>query len=242
MSRRPKLLAAGVLLLVLGVAACSDSDDPQTAPPEESSSPEPAAPAVCPVTGEKIPKGIKVTRPAVAIKIENSPEARPQSGLEKADLVYEELVEGGITRFMAIFHCGESSKVGPIRSARFDDPQLALPFTRVLGFSGANSIVQRELKKNKLVALDEENGGQAFFRDPLGSTDVHSLFSNTEKVRARAPKKLEAPEQTFEFGDLSGKSKKARSVTLTFGSANTIEYRWVRGAWRRFEAGTPFTV
>lgn len=242
MSSPPKLLAAGALLLVLGLAACSDSDDPRAAPPEESSSPKPEEPAVCPLTGEAIPKGIKGSRPAVAIKIENSPAARPQSGLEKADLVYEELVEGGITRFMAIFHCGESSKVGPVRSARFDDPKLALPFTRVLGFSGANFIVERELKKRKLVALDEMNGGKAFFRDPLGSTDVHSLFSNTEKVRTRAPKKLGAPEQIFSFGEPAGKGKKARSVTLTFGSANTIEYRWVRGAWRRFEAGTPFRV
>ena len=242
MSKRPLILAAGALLLGLGMAACSNSEDPKAAPPEESSSPEPVEPAVCPLTGEKIPKGIQVGRPAVAIKVENSPEARPQSGLEKADLVYEELVEGGITRFMAIFHCGESSKVGPVRSARFDDPKLALPFTRVLGFSGANSIVERELKKRKLVALDEMNGGDAFFRDPPGSLDVHTLFSDTEKVRARAPKKLDAPEQIFEFGDPAGKSKKARSVTLTFGSANTIEYRWVGGAWRRFEAGTPFTV
>ena len=238
-----RIFLTGLLLLALGLTACSGSDEPEgEASPKESSSPEPAEPVACPLTGEDIPNGIRGSRPAVAIKVENSPQARPQSGLEKADLVYEELVEGGITRFMAIFHCGESSKVGPVRSARFDDPRLALPFTRVLGYSGANAIVIRELKKNKVVSLHEENGGKAFFRDPPGSLDVHTLFANTEKVRSRAPKKLEGPQEIFEFGPPGGKGKKARSVSVTFGSANTIEYRWVRGAWRRFEAGTPFKV
>ena len=244
MSRTPRILVASLLVLGLGLAACSGSDDPEAAPsPEESSSPpKPEEPVACPLTGEDIPNGIRGSRPAVAIKVENSPQARPQSGLEKADLVYEELVEGGITRFMAIYHCGESTKVGPVRSARFDDPRLALPFTRVLGYSGANAIVIRELKKNKVVSLHEENGGKAFFRDPPGSLDVHTLFANTEKVRSRAPKKVEGPQEIFEFGPPGGKGKKARSVSVTFGSANSIEYRWRNGAWRRFEAGTPFKV
>src|SRR6056297_3045109 len=55
---------------------------------------------------------------AVAVSIENSPAARPQSGLEKAEIVYEFMLEGGITRFLAIFWPKVPKKIGPIRSAR----------------------------------------------------------------------------------------------------------------------------
>ena len=186
-------------------------------------------------------QGGKIDRPAVALKIENSREARPQSGLENADVVYEEVVEGGITRFMALYHCGQSAKAGPVRSARFDDAKIALPFTRVLAYSGSNAFVEKELNKRSMVTLTELNAGDAFFRVPTGSTDIHSLYANTEKIRSQAPKKADAPgDGVFEFGELHEGASDARKVTINFNSSNTIEYRWGQGAWWRFEAGEKF--
>ncbi|HEV3471905.1 MAG TPA: DUF3048 domain-containing protein, partial [Actinomycetota bacterium] len=129
--------AAALLAAFLLFGACSDDDpSPPAAAPSPTEVPTATKPR-CPLTGKEPRRGIDLDRPAVAVKIENSPQARPQHGLENADLVFEEIVEGGITRFMAIYHCGSSKDAGPVRSARFDDPKLARPFTRVLAFSGS---------------------------------------------------------------------------------------------------------
>jgi hypothetical protein len=225
-----------VLLLILLLSACSGDEEPVAQP----SPSEPPPPPVCPLTGED-PRGIDFERPAVAVKVENSPAARPQSGLEKADVVVEEIVEGGITRFMAIYHCDDAKKVGPVRSARFDDPKIANPFTRVLAYSGSNSIVERELGKQKVIALNELNEVDAFFRVPPGTFEIHNLYTDTTRLRAVVKKrKLDPPRPVFEFGDLEGKPRRARSIDVDFNNSSTIEYRWKKGAWRRFEAGSPF--
>ena len=181
-------------------------------------------------------------RAAVAIKVENSSAARPQSGLEDAEVVYEEIVEGGITRFMAIYHCTDSGKVGPVRSARFDDPKIAKPFTRVLAFSGGNAIVERELNDRNMIPLQENDAGAALYRVPPGVLEIHNLYSDTKKLRKlSAVKKARGPKQgVFEFGPLPASAKRARRVALNFTASNTIEYRWKGGSWKRYEAGSSF--
>src|SRR5918996_6524394 len=126
-----RALGGAVCAALLIFGACSsgtgeETPGAQAADPDPAESPEPT-PDWCPLTGEDPAPGVEVGCPAVAVKIENSPSARPQRGLEKADLVFEERVEGGITRFLAIYHCGASTKSGPVRSGRFDDPKIALP-------------------------------------------------------------------------------------------------------------------
>jgi hypothetical protein len=229
-----------VLVTAIVAAGCSgDASPPQAAGEGGAGNTEAAAEPVC-IDGTGA-QGGKIDRPVVALKIENSREARPQSGLENADVVYEEVVEGGITRFMALYHCGQSAKAGPVRSARFDDAKIALPFTRVLAYSGSNAIVEKELNKRSMVSLTELNAGDAFFRVPAGSADIHSLYANTEKIRSQAPKKADAPgDGVFEFGELHEGASSARKVTINFTSSNTIEYRWNKGAWWRFEAGEKF--
>ena len=75
----------------------------------------------CPLNGELLPKSFRTkweARRPMAVMIENHKEARPQSGLSSADIIYEAVAEGGITRFMAIFYCKDASPIGPVRSAR----------------------------------------------------------------------------------------------------------------------------
>ncbi|MFN2491105.1 MAG: DUF3048 domain-containing protein [Actinomycetota bacterium] len=240
--RSSRTLVVVVVLCALVIAACSDDDSPSANVGEPAEQAAEKEEPVCPLTGEEVPRGVEVERAAVAVKIENSREARPQSGLEDADLVYEEIVEGGITRFMAIFHCGDSERAGPVRSARFDDPKIALAFTRIIGYSGANSIVEGELRQNKMAAINELNGGDAFFRIPPGTLEIHNLFADVSKVRAEAPRsKRKAPRRgVFEFGEPPPDAKKVRSVTVHFTASNSIEYRWKGGEWKRWEAGEPF--
>lgn len=236
--RGERVAAAAAVLLLFGAACRGDGDEGAARPtPTPSPTPDPK----CPLTGLDVPPRVDVARPAIAVKIEDSPEARPQSGLDSADVVIEEIVEGGITRFMAIYHCGESKQAGPVRSARFDDPLIARPFTRIIAYSGSNSLVEAELRRQKVIALNEINGGDAFFRIPPGQILTHNLFAHTEKLREREFKRnTPPPRPIFTFGELGGRAKRARSVKLNFTTANTIEYKWQGNSWRRFEAGEPF--
>ncbi|HWD72135.1 MAG TPA: DUF3048 domain-containing protein, partial [Actinomycetota bacterium] len=91
-----------------------------------------AAPPVCPLTGQPAPGGTVPNRPALAIKVENSPESRPPTGLDAADIVYEEAVEGGITRFLVVYQCQDAARVEPVRSARLEDIDILSQFGKPL--------------------------------------------------------------------------------------------------------------
>ena len=235
-----KFIAACCALLVLG-AACSDDNAPSQ--PRAVATPTAAPNPTCPLTGERPPRRVDVTRPAVAVKIENSPQARPQHGLEDADLVFEEIVEGGITRFMAIYHCGASNDAGPVRSARFDDPKIARPFTRVIAYSGSNALVDRELEKRNMITLNEINQRGAFFRVPPGALLVHNLFVRTEVLRndRRVPRADPPSDEVFVFGPVPDGARRARFIALHFDDMIEISYRWRRDAWYRFEDGAFLT-
>ena len=233
-----RLFAVLASVAVLATACQGGNAD---GPDANASGESPEPPERC-LSGKDLPSGVKAGRPAVAVKIENSPEARPQAGLENADIVYEEIVEGAVTRFMAIYHCGKSDKAGPVRSARFDDADLATPFTKVIAYSGSNDIVEAELRKQRMIALDEDVAGDGLYRDPPGSTDVHSLFAHTEKLRKLASKsRADAPTaEPFTFGEAPADAKDAKRISLHFHPSSTIEYRFRGGSWKRFEAGAPF--
>ncbi len=91
---------------------------------------------VAPLSGLADPSGVSLTRPALSIKIENTPEALPQWGVDQADVVYEEIVNGGITRLLAIFNSHAPSKVGPVRSVRPTDTQILWPIGGIFAYSG----------------------------------------------------------------------------------------------------------
>ncbi len=236
-----KAVALTVALLMF-VACSSGGEEPKPQEEVAESSPTPTPDPTCPLTGAE-PGSIDLERAAVAVKIENSPQARPQSGLQEADVVFEEIVEGGITRFMAIYHCGDSERAGPVRSARFDDPKIASPYTKFLAFSGANDIVLEELDKREMFQVDEDTPGGALFRDPPGVLEVHNLFADTTILRdVEGADELEGPAHPIRFGDVPEGAADAKRVKLNFTSSITIEYRWKGDAWKRWEDDEPFVT
>jgi Protein of unknown function (DUF3048) N-terminal domain/Protein of unknown function (DUF3048) C-terminal domain len=213
--------------------------------PSPGASPTSSAPPKCPLTGRSPQKGVHSDRPAIAVKIENSTEARPQSGLDHADVVFEELVEGGITRFAAIFQCDSVTKAGPVRSARFDDPDFIKPVTRGLAFAGANAIVTKSLTNHHMKLFTDFNDPQALYRVPPGNTNEHSLFANVKLLLKQAAHKhlRPPPADLFHFGPPVGSLKKAKNVGMKFEDssvAEPIRWRWQGGVWKRYESGQPF--
>ncbi len=196
----------------------------------------------CPLTSLDPDRASRVERPAVAIKIENNPVAYPLSGLEHAEIVYEEPVEGGLTRFMAIYRCTDSPQAGPVRSARIVDPPIMSPYTRILGAAGGNDIVMDALDEAEIVTIDETKGGDAMTRvDRPGITSEHTLYADTAAVRQLGRKQFDEapPDDLFEFGDLQGTGRRARAVTLTFSAGTVVTYEWNGRRWDRSDGDAP---
>src|SRR5437588_293483 len=105
-----------------------------------------------PLTGvvSYAPQPWQQRRPLV-IKVGNSANERPQSGLDRADVIYEELVEGGVTRFFSVFLTNQSPRVGPVRSVRTVDPLLAEPLGALFAYSGGVPPVVEALRATSSV-------------------------------------------------------------------------------------------
>ena len=123
-------------------------------------------------------------RPGPAmVQVENSLQARPQAGLQQADLVFEYLAEGGITRMTVIyFHPGGGTRIGPVRSARPVTLRLQRAYQGLIFFSGANQKVLDQIQAENVPALSEgSDGGQYFFRDPSRPAP-HNLYTTGDRL------------------------------------------------------------
>lgn len=119
-----------------------------------------------PLTGLDDIDGQANSRPALAVKIGNNIEARPQAGITEADIVYEEIVEGGITRYMAIFNSTVPERVGPVRSVRGMDPNIALNWGGIFAYSGGTDVNENKIRSTKgILALNETAAGTGMKRD-----------------------------------------------------------------------------
>ncbi len=134
---------------------------------------------LAPLTGLPDPTELTRHRSALTIKIDNTPEAHPQYGIQDADVVYEEIVEGGITRLAAIFNSRLPTMVGPIRSVRRTDPQIVFPLGGIFAFSGGAQYAITAIAAAPVKLIQESNAGAAMFRDSH-RPPPHNLFGNAQ--------------------------------------------------------------
>ena len=156
-------------------------------------------PVHLPLTGELVDDEADVPdQPALVVKIDNHPRARPQAGLNEADIVFEENVEN-LTRFAAVFHSDGSDPVGPIRSARHQDIHLLEAFEMPLfAQSGGNATVMRAVADADLVSLSPGNAAGFYRRSGRGGAP-HNLYSSTDALRTNTPDDFDVPEPVFYF-------------------------------------------
>ena len=198
----------------------------------------------CPLSGEAPKNEELLDRPAVGVKIENNPLAYPLSGLDEAEIVYEEQVEGGLTRFLAIYHCGDSTQAGPVRSSREVDPPIVSPYTQILAAAGGNPGVRANLEEFDIILIDENGAGDAMERvSRPGISTEHTLYGDTKELRKLGQKKHKDPptEGIFEFGDAPDGGKRAKTIDLDFGNS-LISFEWKEGAWYRSDDGSPLLM
>jgi hypothetical protein len=250
-----------LLLLVALLAACGGGGDDEgnggggTQAVEEE-------PVLCPLTGVEAPAGVDVNRPALAVKIDNAPPARPQAGVEAADVVYEELGEGGLTRFLTIFHCNDAGSVGPVRSARNVDPEILKEYEPALfAYSGANTQVLAKISDASwIVDLKHGDHGDAYTRASdrrapynlmtttaairglegadAGGPPESALEFNAEVLNPPAP---ESPSPGATASPAAPAAAPGNSVSLSYSNANVVRYNYdpATKAYLRFNGDTP---
>jgi hypothetical protein len=209
--------------------------------------PSPSPDPTCPLTGAPPPGGSVPDRTALAIKVENLPEARPQSGLDKADIIFEEPVEGGITRFIVIFHCEDADRVEPVRSARTTDPLVLKQLgTVAFGYADAAGYVQRAVEKyaKQIDDVNWQHVPDAYHNDPARAAP-HDLYTSTRELYEAATKRfLAPPTPLFSYGEMSGKSKRVKDVRLYFSDYSDVHWKWVgaQGIWARSHGSVKHTL
>ncbi len=136
-----------------------------------------------PFTGIELPPELWLKRPrrVIAFKIDNNINARPQSGIQESDAIFEILVEGGMTRFLAFFYDKVSTYLGPIRSARPTDPTIVRPYGGILVVSGATAGLLPQIRELEVPVLTEQSA-PAMFRTS-DRIAPHNLYADTELVR-----------------------------------------------------------
>ena len=198
-----------------------------------------------PLTGVPLESSDEIpNRPALAVKMPNNPQALPQTGLNEADIVFEEIINDGITRFAAVFHSQGSDPVGPIRSGRAQDVDILSNLNSPLfAWSGGNPGVTRVINNSTLTSLSYVGGyGNSYFRRDGRGGAPHNLFSSTDTLWDLTPDEFAVPPQVFPYM-LPGQVAQGDTASIIEIELDSILARWgyddATGRYLRSEYGEP---
>lgn len=195
-----------------------------------------------PLNGLPVDDATSLERRAIAVKVDNHPSARPQSGIQEADAVFEIRVEGSITRFMGVFHHSDSEYIGPIRSGRPSDATLIRPLEATLFISGAQGWVQSGIREVGVNLFVDTRPGM--FRID-GRRAPHNLYGNTVEMRGVADDReipdTAPPTGLWEFGELPAAAKPVPEVSVRFAGGFITQWKWnpTTKVWERWFEGAP---
>ena len=180
----------------------------------------------------------------LAVKIDNVDVGRPQAGIDRADIVIEETVEGGLTRLFTVFQCDSAQSIGPVRSARTSDAALLRLFGRaVFAFSGANPKALKPVKATSHALLLSYDANPSLYHRDNSRPAPHNVFTSTQTLVDAAKKKddsLKAPDPVFTYDDSApAAAKAATSVSLRWSPDASAAWSWSGGQWLRTQNGTP---
>ncbi len=207
------------------------SDQEETEPPEEEE-PEDPRKVVSPLDGMKYyPEELE--RRVVAVSLDNHPEARWQSGLKDAEIVYEFQVEYPYTRYLAIFLAKEPKLVGPVRSARPYIIYYAMENDAIFVHVGGSEDAFSETKRLRTAEIDGLYSGAMWRYYDTGKYAPHNMYTTLKSIRDEAEKKGFRAESAFEAYSFNEKRTllsekhtvmKAESINITYNKSNTTDY------------------
>ena len=136
-----------------------------------------------PLTGEAVPDEATTKAAVTGIMIENSPDARPQSGIKDAGIVYEAIAEGGITRFLALYQQEKPALIGPVRSVRMYYVDWVAPYNASIAHIGGSAAALSEVRNGKYRDIDQFFNAGSYWR----ATDryaPHNVYTSFERLDA----------------------------------------------------------
>jgi len=252
--RRRVLLGVAILMIPIGGAAAyahyeNDHVAAIGAPATTTTitTPNPA-PALAPLTGLPALSPSMATRPAVIVKIDNDAAAWPQSGIDQADVVYEEVVEGGITRYLAVFESQDADVVGPVRSVRETDADIVRPIGGLFAYSGGIEPFVRLIDSAGITDVGAVADGGAYERSSLRNAP-DNLYTSTAVLRERTPPGAGPPPPLFDyvgahqaFSEPGAQSVSKVTVAMSPTAVVTWTYDPSTTQWLRSTNGVPQRV
>jgi hypothetical protein len=268
MKRGPLTWTTGLLLLAIIASACGGPGappaatgtsspgptvavNPATPTPAPTPTPTPA-PVYWPLTGQLAEDPAKVKRRPLNVRFPNDRSARPQVGLAKADVVFEMIVEGGITRHAAIYHSQDVKEVGPVRSYRLSDLYVTEMLRGALVASGATieeiAAVTKHIADGKMISVDAQRGFGFYYRVP-GRPGPNDLFADLVRGReavnqAGGSGPVDVPALAFAppagHEPMSGgftTSQAASTVVIPFREPVTFRWDESQKGYRRTQGG-----
>ena len=186
-----------------------------------ASGPPPAGQLRSPFTGEPV----NALNRVLAVKIDNIVSARPQTGLTHADIVYVLPVEGGLSRFMAIFSSDFPRVIGPVRSAREDDIQLLRQFGRpAFAYSGATATLLPYIHRTARIVDLYDGITSGYYRDP-GRSAPYNLYVHTADLLKQSQRASKAHDIGFRFGAPPPGGQATRSASVAYPAA-AFRFTW----------------
>ncbi len=256
MRKGVRAIAFGALALALVASGCSSKKKgpfselpdagPATTVGTKGTTTLPTLPS--PLTGEMVAPAI-ARRPVVIIKVDNSPQARPQAGLNAADVIYEERVEGSVVRFLTLFQTGDASVVGPVRSVRSTDANVLAPLGGIFAFSGGIKPFIAKVEAAGVKTIVEGDGSNAPVFKRAGKARPYGTYADTRRLRPLAGSKT--PPALFprlplgtSFIDGNAGASAITGMRVVFGSLTTADWTWDAGKrlWLRSTNNTPHVL
>jgi hypothetical protein len=195
-----------------------------------------ARPLLSPFTGEPVPSLNRV----LAVKIDNIVNARPQTGLTHADIVYVLPVEGGLSRFLAVFSSHYPPVIGPVRSAREDDLELLRQFGRpAFAYSGATATLLPYIQRTARIVNLYSGITRGYYRD-TSRIAPYNLYAHTRRLLAQARGASKARDIGFRFGPPPPGGKATQSASVSYPAAS-FRFTWSanKRRWLVSMDGTP---
>ncbi|MGV8976865.1 MAG: DUF3048 domain-containing protein [Cellulomonas sp.] len=250
---------AGIgLLCALALTACTSAaptapptpDTVTIAPtvdPAKVAAPVPAPPALVlpptwPLTGIE---GDVAQRPAIAVKIENTAMARPQTGLEQADVVWETIVEFDVSRFVAVFQSQVPAEVGPIRSVRPMDPLIVGPLRGLIAYSGGQPGILALVEASGAQSISHDAGAAGLYRIKTRAAphnvygSPQTFWGQADAAHQAAPGEQFAFARTLETASAVAGGSPTTTLSLHLSTASNPSWSWDGTSWLRSEGSAP---
>jgi len=241
------VVLAGLAVGIVAATSGGKPNHPKSATGATTTTVASLSSTACPLTDTPAPGGVVPDRPALMVKIGNEPEgARPQSGLNEADIVFDTPAEGFVMRYVAVYQCNNSSSIGPTRSVRWVDyHMIARPFyTPILAY--AQGIIPN---------LDGVAADKAWLSG-INLLDVPSsvawrissrqapdnLYTSTKSLYGVYPKLKTPPPPQFSYSAKPvSAATPASSLAVDFSFGTDVVWQWnaKKGLWMHTYSGTP---